>query len=135
MKKIYLLGSVTALTLLFSGCAMTQPSQQGVNEINKLNAVKVCKTPQTSEGIKATLQKANMYLKVAIKEKVEFRTRDVIHHKYISTSKNIALSKKLLAKGDMKNSAFAAYQSCVQAIRAIQEKHEADKTYLMSVPK
>jgi hypothetical protein len=135
MKKIYLLGSIATLTLLFSGCALTQPSQPNASEMNKLDASKICKTPENSKGINATLKKANMYLKVAKKAKVEFRTRDVVNHKYISTSKDIALSKKLLAKGDLKKATFAAYQSCVQAIRAVQQKDEADKTYIMSVPK
>ncbi len=134
MKKIYLLGSVAALTILISGCT-TQPSQPNRIEMGKLDASKVCKTPETSKGINATLKKASMYLKVTKKDKVEFRTRDVIHHKYITTSQDIALSKKLLAKGDIKNATFAAYQSCVQAIRAVQQEDEANKTYLLSVPK
>ncbi len=134
MKKIYLLGSFATLTLLFSGCVSTQPSQSSRSDIYKLDAIKVCKTQQNNDSIQATLNKARLYLKIAKKEHAEFRTRN-LKGKYVSTSKNIKSVSGLIKKGDLKDATWVAYQSCVQSIRAVQERKEADKTYLMSVPK
>jgi hypothetical protein len=108
----------------------------------KLDVKKVCDVK--ANGLAKVLNVAKKYNPEAIKLGIEFKRLGVKNREYIKyTDKAIKAKKKetvikYKSKGKEKTKKFAtdyaAWRACTFAVRALQQKVEAEKTWRLAVP-
>jgi len=134
MKKIIL--TLMAVSFTFATANL-------VEEASKLDVKKVCDVK--ANGAKKVLDVAKKYNPEAIKLGIEFKRLGIRNKEYIKyTDKAIKLKKKetvikyLDKKKKEKTKKFptnyAAWRACTFAVRALQQKKEAEKTWRLAVP-
>lgn len=138
MKKRYTF--LLATTLAFLGTGTLQASL--LDEASKLDVKKVCDVK--ANGIDAVLATAAKYNPEAVKLGIEFKRLGVTNSNYIKTTTAAAKAKKkevvleYKKKGKIKKQKmatdFAAWRACSFALRALQQKTEAETTWRLAVP-
>jgi len=133
MKKIILTVTVASLTFVNAGL---------FEEAVKLDVKKVCDVK--SNGLEKVIALAEKFNPEAIKLGVEFKRLGVKNREYIKYAKEAIKDKKketvikYLDKKKEKTKKFttdyATWRACTFAIRALQQKSEADKTWHLAVP-
>jgi len=134
MKKIILTAVAASLTYATAGL---------VEDAAKLDVKKVCDVK--ANGLAKVIDVAKKYNPEAIKLGVEFKRLGVKNREYIKyTDEAIKAKKKetvikyLDKKKKEKTKKFAtdyaAWRACTFAVRALQQKVEAEKTWRLAVP-
>ncbi len=133
MKKIILVSVVASLTFATAGL---------LEDAAKLNVKKVCDVK--ANGLDKVLDIAKKYNQEAIKLGVEFKRLGVKNREYIKYASEAIKAKskvtviKYKSKGKDKTKKFdteyATWRACTFAIRGLQQKVEAEKTWRMAVP-
>ncbi len=113
-----------------------------VADATKLDVKKVCDV--NANGIMSVLETAAKYNPEAIKLGLEFKRLGVTNSNYIKTTTAAAKAKKkevvleYKKKGKIKKhkmaTDYAAWRACSFAIRALQQKVEAEDTWRLAVP-
>jgi len=113
-----------------------------LKEAAALDVKKVCDVQ--SNGIDAVLATAAKYNPEAVKLGIEFKRLGVTNSNYITSTTAAAKAKQkevvlhYKKKGKIKKQKFAtdyaAWRACHFAIRALQQKVEAEDTWRMAVP-
>jgi hypothetical protein len=113
-----------------------------LDDAAKLDVKKVCDVK--ANGLAKVLNVAKKYNPEAIKLGIEFKRLGVKNREYIKyTDKAIKAKKKetvikYKSKGKEKTKKFAtdyaAWRACTFAVRALQQKVEAEKTWRLAVP-
>jgi len=108
----------------------------------KLDVKQACDVK--ANGIEAVLATAAKYNPEAVKLGVEFKRLGVTNSNYIKTTTEAAKAKKkevvleYKKKGKVKKQKlatdYAAWRACHFAIRALQQKAEAESTWRLAVP-
>jgi len=103
---------------------------------------KVCNVQ--ANGLDKVLATAAMYNAEAVKLGIEFKRLGVTNTNYVKTTTEAAKAKKkevvleYKKKGKVKKQKFAtdyaAWRACSFAIRALQQKAEAESTWRLAVP-
>ncbi len=113
-----------------------------LSEAASMNAKKACDVK--ANGVKKVLAIAAKYNPEAVKLGVEFKRLGITNSNYIKTTeaaskagkKEVVLEYK--SKGKVKKQKMstdrAAWRACTFAVRALQVKDEAGKTWRLSVP-
>jgi len=134
MKKIILIVAVASLTFATAGL---------LEEAAKLDVKKVCDVK--ANGLDKVIAVAEKYNPEAIKLGVEFKRLGVKNREYIKYAKEAIKAKKketVIKYLDKKKKEqtkkfptdYATWRACTFAVRALQQKVEADKTWRMAVP-
>jgi len=113
-----------------------------LDEASKLDVKKVCDVK--ANGIDAVLATAAKYNPEAVKLGIEFKRLGVTNSNYIKTTTAAAKAKKkevvleYKKKGKIKKhkmaTDYAAWRACSFAVRALQQKVEAETTWRLAVP-
>lgn len=113
-----------------------------LDEASKLDVKKVCDVK--ANGIDAVLATAAKYNPEAVKLGLEFKRLGVTNSNYIKTTTAAAKAKKkevvleYKKKGKVKKhkmaTDFAAWRACSFAVRALQQKVEAETTWMLAMP-
>jgi len=113
-----------------------------LDEASKLDVKKVCDVK--ANGIDAVLATAAKYNPEAVKLGLEFKRLGVTNSNYIKTTTAAAKAKKkevvleYKKKGKIKKhkmaTDYAAWRACSFAVRALQQKVEAETTWRLAVP-
>lgn len=133
MKKIILVAS-----LLGFGVA----SASLLEEAAKLDVKKTCDVK--ANGAAKVLAVAKKFNPEAVKLGVEFKRLGITNSKYIAAVEDALKNKKKEVVIKYKNKKkpktkkfpldFAAWRTCTFAVRALQQRVEAEKTWRMAVP-
>ncbi len=128
------------LTTLLAGSTIVYADLLG--EAAKLDVKKVCDVK--ANGLDKVIAIAAKYNPEAVKLGIEFKRLGVTNSNYIKTTaaaikdkkKEVVLQykKKGKVKSQKMATDYAASRACHFAIRALQQKIEAEKTWRMSVP-
>jgi len=134
-----------AAPILFLGCAGNAPAPAASDvpaSVLKLNVANVCNPKKQS--LESIIALAEKYNPTAVKLGVEFKRLGIANSVYIKdTKKAIAAGDKITVlhykkKGKAKTKKMpttkAAWRACTFAIRALQERDEAAKTYRLAIP-
>jgi len=138
MKKLHTILLATTLGLMG-----TSALQAGLLEdASKLDVKKVCDVK--ANGLDAVLATAATYNAEAVKLGVEFKRLGVTNSNYIKTTTAAAKAKQkevvleYKKKGKVKShkmaTDYAAWRACSFAVRALQQKVEAEDTWRLAVP-
>ena len=113
-----------------------------VSDATKLDVKQACDVK--ANGIDAVLATAAKYNAEAVKLGVEFKRLGVTNSNYIKTTTEAAKAKKketvleYKKKGKVKThkmaTDYAAWRACTFAIRALQQKAEAEDTWRLAIP-
>lgn len=139
MKKLYTTALASALAVSLTACAGTAQNIT-VASAAKVDVKEVCSLEK--HGAAGVLATAKAYNAVAQKEGVEFRRLG------INNSSAIAAVEAALKSGakevkpkDIKGKTkqkfktdYAAWRACNFAVRALQQKAEAESTYRLAIP-
>ncbi len=138
MKKRYTFLLATTFALI--GTSTLQANL--LDEASKLDVKKVCDVK--ANGIDAVLATAAKYNPEAVKLGLEFKRLGVTNSNYIKTTTAAAKAKKkevvleYKKKGKIKKhkmaTDYAAWRACSFAVRALQQKVEAETTWRLAVP-
>jgi len=133
MKKIIL--TLATVSLTFATASLLEDAA-------KLDVKKVCDVK--ANGLEKVIAVAKKYNPEAIKLGVEFKRLGVKNREYIKYTEEAIKAKKketvikYLDKKKEKTKKFAtdyaAWRACTFAVRALQQKVEAEKTWRMAVP-
>ena len=133
MKKIIL--TLATISLTFATASLLEDAA-------KLDVKKVCDVK--ANGLEKVIAVAKKYNPEAIKLGVEFKRLGVKNREYIKYTEEAIKAKKketvikYLDKKKEKTKKFAtdyaAWRACTFAVRALQQKVEAEKTWRMAVP-
>jgi len=133
MKKIIL--TLAAVSVSFATASLLE-------EAAKLDVKKVCDVK--ANGLEKVIATAEKFNPEAIKLGVEFKRLGVKNREYIKYTKEAIKAKKketvikYKSKGKEKTKKFAtdyaAWRACTFAIRGLQQKVEAEKTWRLAVP-
>jgi len=133
MKKIIL--TVVAASFTFATAGLLEDAA-------KLDVKKVCDVK--ANGLEKVIGVAKKYNPEAIKLGVEFKRLGVKNREYIKYTEEAIKAKKketvikYLDKKKEKSKKFAtdyaAWRACTFAVRGLQQKVEAEKTWRMAVP-
>ncbi len=138
-----IINNISLATALMTSILFADSLPSGVPaSVVKLDVAKVCNPKtQTLESIIALAEKYNP---VAIKLGVEFKRLGIANSIYVKETKKAIKSgdkvtilhykKKGKAKTKKMATSKAAWRACTFAIRALQQKEEAGKTYRMAIP-
>ncbi len=114
------------------------------NEITKIalniDVKEVCNTK--TNNIKDVIGLASTFNNVAVKEGIEFKRLGMSTTQYIkatqkaikSGAKTINILNKKKKKTGTVSTSYAAWRACSFAIRALQQKQEANETWRLTVP-
>jgi len=132
MKKIIIL-SVLAASIASAGL---------IDDAVKLDVKKVCDVK--ANGAAKVVAVAKKFNPEAVKLGVEFKRLGIKNRLYVKAVEEAVKAKKkevtihYKKKGKEKTKKFpldyAAWRTCTFAVRALQEKVEADKTWKMAIP-
>jgi len=138
MKKRYTFLLATTFALIGTGALQADL----LDEASKLDVKKVCDVK--ANGIDAVLATAAKYNPEAVKLGLEFKRLGVTNSNYIKTTTAAAKAKKkevvleYKKKGKVKKhkmaTDFAAWRACSFAVRALQQKVEAETTWMLAMP-
>jgi len=138
MKRLNKILFVAGLSTL----AFTAVQADLVSDASKLDVKKVCSVK--ANGIDAVLATAAKYNAEAVKLGIEFKRLGVTNSNYIKTTTAAAKAKKkevvleYKKKGKVKKhkmaTDYAAWRACSFAIRALQQKVEAEDAWRLAVP-
>jgi len=138
MKRLHKILLTASLGLL----ATSSLQANAVAEAAALDVKKVCDVG--ANGLDAVLATAAKYNKAAKEQGIEFKRLGITNSIYISDTTAAAKAKKketvlnYKSKGKKKTKKFstdyAAWRACSFAIRALQQKHEAESTWRLAVP-
>ncbi len=130
------------LTVGFGILSVTNLQADMVSEAAALDVAKVCDVK--ANGLDAVLATAAKYNAEAKKLGVEFKRLGVTNSNYIKGTTEAAKAKqkdvvlKYKKKGKVKSlklsTDYAAWRACSFAIRALQQKHEAESTWRLAIP-
>ena len=130
------------LTVGFGIFSVSSLQADMVSEAAALDVAKVCDVK--ANGLDAVLATAAKYNAEAKKLGVEFKRLGVTNSNYIKGTTEAAKAKqkdvvlKYKAKGKEKSlklsTDYAAWRACSFAIRALQQKHEAESTWRLAIP-
>jgi hypothetical protein len=138
MKKLHKILWTVSLSLLSTSALHADLlSDAAALDVNKACDVK-------ANGIDTVLATAAKYNAEAVKLGVEFKRLGVTNSNYIKTTTEAAKAKKkevvleYKKKGKVKKQKmatdYAAWRACRFAIRALQQKMEAEETWRLAVP-
>lgn len=138
MKKIEQIAVlITAGIFTCSALSADVLSDAATLDVKKVCDVKV-------NGLDKVLQTAQTYNKEAVAQGVEFKRLGITNSNYIKSTLAAVKAKhkettiKYKKKGKEKSEKFAtdyaAWRACSFAIRALQQKSEAQKTWSLAVP-
>ena len=138
MKKLHKILLTVSLGVLATGTVQADL----LKEAAALDVKKVCDVK--ANGIDAVLATAAKYNPEAVKLGVEFKRLGVTNSNYIKSTTAAAKAKKkevvleYKKKGKIKKQKlatdYAAWRACHFAIRALQQKVEAEDTWRLAVP-
>jgi len=138
MKKLHKILLTVSLGVLATGTLQADL----LKEAAALDVKKVCDVK--ANGIDTVLATAAKYNAEAVKLGVEFKRLGVTNSNYIKTTTAAAKAKKkevvleYKKKGKVKKhkmaTDYAAWRACSFAIRALQQKAEAETTWRLAVP-
>ena len=138
MKRLNKILFVAGLSTL----AFTAVQADLVSDASKLDVKKVCSVK--ANGIDAVLATAAKYNAEAVKLGIDFKRLGVTNSNYIKTTTAAAKAKKkevvleYKKKGKVKKhkmaTDYAAWRACSFAIRALQQKVEAEDTWRLAIP-
>jgi len=138
MKKLHKILLTVSLGIFATGTVQADL----LKEAAALDVKKVCDVK--TNGIDAVLATAAKYNPEAVKLGVEFKRLGVTNSNYIKTTTAAAKAKKkevvleYKKKGKVKKQKlatdYAAWRACHFAIRALQQKVEAEDTWRLAVP-
>ena len=138
MKRLNKILFVAGLSTL----AFTAVQADLVSDASKLDVKKVCSVK--ANGIDAVLATAAKYNAEAVKLGIDFKRLGVTNSNYIKTTTAAAKAKKkevvleYKKKGKVKKhkmaTDYAAWRACSFAIRALQQKVEAEDAWRLAVP-
>ncbi len=134
MKKIILTVAVASLSFATAGL---------LEDAAKLDVKKVCDVK--ANGLEKVIAVAEKYNPEAIKLGVEFKRLGIKNREYIKYTKEAIKAKKketVIKYLDKKKKEqtkkfatdYAAWRACTFAVRALQQKVEAEKTWRLAVP-
>ncbi len=133
--------SIIAVSILTMG-AFGQDANALMQEAAKLDVKKVCDVK--SNGLEKVLEVAKKYNPVAVEFGVEFKRLGITNSVYIKGLEGAIKAKKpevtleYKSKGKKKSKTFktdyATWRACHFAVRALQQKVEAQKTWRLAVP-
>ena len=155
MIKLFNMTIVTLAGILFlAGCSKSSQAlekketvlnmQYVEDEMTKIalniDVKEVCNA-QTN-NIKDVIALASTFNKIAVKEGVEFKRLGMSNTQYIkatqkaikSGAKTINIVNKKKKKTGTVSTSYAAWRACSFAIRALQQKQEANDTWRLAVP-
>lgn len=132
MKKLLI---IAATTIVVANAGLLEDAA-------KLDVKKACDVKAI--GAAKALEVAKKYNAEAVKQGVEFKRLGITNSKYIKAvgealknkSKDAVIKYKAKKKDKTKKFPldYAAWRTCTFAIRALQEKVEAEKTWRLAVP-
>ena len=138
MKKLHKILWTVSLGILLTGTVQADL----LKEAAALDVKKVCDVK--ANGIDAVLATAAKYNEEAIKLGVEFKRLGVTNSNYITSTTAAAKAKQkevvleYKKKGKVKKqklaTEYAAWRACHFAVRALQQKVEAEDTWRLAVP-
>ena len=138
MKKLHKILWIAGLGVISSGSIQADL----LHDAAALDVKKVCDIK--ANGIDALLETAAKYNAEAVKLGVEFKRLGVTNSNYIKSTTAAAKAKQpevvleYKKKGKLKKqklpTEYAAWRACHFAIRALQQKVEAEDTWRMAVP-
>jgi len=138
MKKLHKILWTISLGLLSTGALQADLLSEAV----ALDVKQACDVK--ANGIDAVLATAAKYNAEAVKLGVEFKRLGVTNSNYIKTTTEAAKAKKketvleYKKKGKVKThkmaTDYAAWRACTFAIRALQQKAEAEDTWRLAIP-
>jgi hypothetical protein len=133
MKKLILILTVGSFVSLNASL---------IEEASKLDVKKVCDVK--ANGLEKVIAIAEKFNPEAIKLGIEFKRLGIKNREYIKYTKEAIKAKKKETVIKYKNKGkeqtkkfatdFAAWRACTFAVRALQQKTEAEKTWRMAVP-
>ena len=138
MKKLHKIAIVATI----GAFAITSINADVLSDAAALDVKKVCDVK--ANGLDKVLATAATYNKEAKAQGVEFKRLGITNSNYIDATTQAAKAKsketviKYKKKGKEKTKKFAtdyaAWRACSFAVRALQEKVEAEKTWSLAVP-
>jgi len=138
MKKLHKISIMVTIGAL----AITSINADVLSDAAALDVKKVCDVK--SNGLDKVLATAATYNKEAVAQGIEFKRLGITNSKYIDATTQAVKAKsketviKYKKKGKEKTKKFptdyAAWRACNFAIRALQQKAEAEKTWSLAVP-
>lgn len=147
MKKVYNITIATGLALTMAGCAAgNSATAVTMQDAAKADVKKMCDVK--TNGIKNVIATAKAYNTLAIKEGVEFRRLNVNNSALItSVEEGIKSGAKVVNPLHFKSKPkkikksktklkidYAAWRACSFAVRAVQQKVEAQTEWRLAVP-
>lgn len=137
MKKIYSLTVAISLTFGLTECFGTALEPMKATDVD---VKKVCNVKMN--GVEKVLSSAAKYNAMAKKEGVEFMRLGMKASQYIdsaaaaakSGSKMVDIVDKKGKKTGTVTTEYAAWRGCSFALRALQEKEEAESTWRLAIP-
>ena len=138
MKKIYITIIVASLSLGLISCSNKDPMVLS-SEANKLDVKNACNVE--ANGLDNVLKTAKKFNPIAQKAQVEFMRFNISTAEYIRASEeaiNNGIDKVTLIDTKKKKTSmnldYAVWRACTFAIRPLQQEHEAENTWRLSVP-
>lgn len=139
MKKLYTTALAAGLAVSLTACAGTAQTVS-VASAAKVDVKDVCSVEK--HGIANVIATAKAYNTVAQKEGVEFRRLGINNSSAIAAVEAaIKSGAKTVSPKDIKGKTkqkfktdYAAWRACSFAVRALQQKHEAESTWRLAVP-